>query len=154
MTWSVEHQRSYFPLVVKGAVPCRACFPILLSIRTCDFPADGLPTVFWTWLRRLRVTDGAHQLVQALVVEPGRRPALHLAMAQVTAPLLYEEAVEPPGDVEVNGDELGRGIAGAEVVGPSPEEQVQTLDDVNQLKGAKKWCAARIRAVGSERING
>jgi len=58
-------------LVVRGAVLLRARFPIPLSIRTCGFPAYGLPTVFWTWLRCLRVSDGSVQMVQALVVEPG-----------------------------------------------------------------------------------
>ena len=56
----------------------RACFPIPLSIRACGFPAHGLPMVFLTWLHRLRVANGAEQLVQALVVEPGRRPTVRL----------------------------------------------------------------------------
>ena len=67
----------------------RARFPIPLSIRTCGSPAYGLPTVFWTWLRDPRVSDGAHELVQALVVEPGAGPAVSLTGAQATpAPAL------------------------------------------------------------------
>jgi hypothetical protein len=66
--------KSSQPLVVRVAVPLLARFPIPLSIRTCRFPAYGLPTVFLTWLRCLWVTDSAHQLVQALVVEPVAGP--------------------------------------------------------------------------------
>ena len=47
------------PLVVRGAGARRPCFPIPLSIRACGFPAHGLPMVFLTWLRSLRIADGA-----------------------------------------------------------------------------------------------
>lgn len=48
------------PLVVRGAGAApRSGFPIPLSIRTCGSPAYGLPMIFWTWLRSLRVADGA-----------------------------------------------------------------------------------------------
>src|SRR5207245_3379777 len=92
----------------------RPGFPIPLSIRTCRFPAYGLPTAVWTWLRRLRVSDGAHELVQALVVEPGSMPTVGLARPQVAAPLLDEQAAEPPRHVTVHGDELVGSVAGAE----------------------------------------
>ena len=55
-----------------------ACFPFPLSIRACAFPAHGLPTVFWSGLRSLGVADGAHELMQALVVEPGLGPPSRL----------------------------------------------------------------------------
>src|SRR5204862_6503320 len=89
------------PLVVRGAVPVRACFPVPLSIRACGFPAHGLQLVCLTWLRRLRVADGAHELIQAMVVEPGARPEVRLAGTQVTAALLDQQAFEPPCDVPV-----------------------------------------------------
>ena len=58
-------------MVVRGAgTAARPGFPIPLSIRTCGFPAYGLPMIFLTWLRRLRVADGATQSVQAVPVEP------------------------------------------------------------------------------------
>ena len=41
-------------------------FHIPLSIRACGFPAHGLPMIFWTLLRSLRVADGAGQAVQAV----------------------------------------------------------------------------------------
>ena len=86
-----------------------------------------------TWLRCLRVTDGAHQLVQALVAEPGAGPTVRLARVQVAAPLLYEQAVQSPRHVAVHRDELVGGVAGAEVVAPSPKEQVEPPDDDLQL---------------------
>src|SRR5947209_3881742 len=88
-----RHKRR--PLVVRGAVSVRTWFPIPLSIRTCGFPAYGLPTVFWTWLRSLGVADGAHELVQALVMEPVWRPPARLAGPEVAAPLHDEQAFEP-----------------------------------------------------------
>src|SRR5262249_49907880 len=121
-------------LVVRGAPPAQpARFPIPLSIRACGFPAHGLPTVFVTWLRSLRVADGAHELMQALVVEPGARPAARLARPQVAAALLDEQALQPPHHVAVHGDEPRRRVPGAEVVAPSPKEQVQPPDDGLQL---------------------
>jgi len=56
----------------------RVCFPVLLSIRACGFPAHGLPTVFLAWLRSFRVADSAHELVQTLVMEPGAGPTVRL----------------------------------------------------------------------------
>src|SRR5438552_4970222 len=125
---------SALPLVVSGAVlGQRARFRILLSIRTCGFPAYGLPTVFLTWLRRLRVSDGAHEPVQALAVEPGAGPSVCLAGTQVAAPLLDEQAEQPPPHVPVQGVELDGRVPGADVVAPSPQEQVQPPDDNLQL---------------------
>jgi hypothetical protein len=49
-------------LVVRGAVPVWARFPIPLSNRACGFPAHGLPMIFLAWLRRLRITDGSNPL--------------------------------------------------------------------------------------------
>src|SRR6202011_2254825 len=95
--------------------------------------AYGSPTVFWTWLRCLRVSDGAHELVQTLVVEPGFGPTPRLTGTQVAAPLLDEQAVEPPRHVAVELAELLGRVAGAEVVAPSPQEQVQPFDDDRQL---------------------
>ena len=84
-----------------------ALFPIPLSIRACGFPAHGLPTVFWSGLRRLRVTDGAHQLMQALVVEPvARRPLVRLTGTKVAATLLDQQTFQPPRDVPVDLEEL------------------------------------------------
>src|SRR5271166_3824237 len=79
-------------LVVRGAVPAaQDRLPIPLSIRACGFPAHGLPTGIWTWLRRLRVSDGPHELVQALVVEPGAGPTVRLTGPQVATALLDEQ---------------------------------------------------------------
>src|SRR5262249_30829940 len=77
------------------------------------------------WLRALRVSDGAHELVQALVVDPGGGPPVRLAGTQVTAPLLDKKSLEPPLDITVQRAELVASIAGAEVVPPSPKEQIE-----------------------------
>src|SRR6516164_936207 len=120
-------------LVVRGAgAAMRPGFPVPLSIRTCGFPAYGLPTVFWTWLRCLWVSDGAHELVQALVVEPGGGPAICLAGMQVAATLFDQQTLQPPRHVPVHLNELVRGVAGAEVIPPSPQEQVQAPDGLRQ----------------------
>ena len=66
-------------LVVRGAVPRAARFPIPLSIRTCGFPAYGLPMIFCAWLRCLRIADGAAEPVQAVPVEPFLGPRLGLS---------------------------------------------------------------------------
>jgi len=68
-------------LVVRGAVPLPVRFPIPLSNRACGFPAHGLPMIFLAWLRRLRITDGATQAIQALIPKPVPRPTLDLACA-------------------------------------------------------------------------
>jgi len=75
-------------------VPLPVRFPIPLSIRTCGFPAYGLPMILLTWLRSFRIADGAHELVQALVMEPGRCPSFDLTSPQVTTPLLDKKPFE------------------------------------------------------------
>jgi hypothetical protein len=68
------------PLVVRGAVSTGWIrFPIPLSIRACGFPAHGLPMIFWTWLRSLRVADGAAKPVQAVPVKPLFGPVIGLS---------------------------------------------------------------------------
>lgn len=52
-------------------MPVQARFPIPLSIRTCGVPAYGLAMIFLTWLRCLRVADGAAEPVKAVST---RRP--------------------------------------------------------------------------------
>src|ERR1051326_2450603 len=64
------HAWVVLPLVVRGEVPRAARFPIPLSIRTCGFPAYGLPMIFCAWLRCLRIADGTAEPVQALSLEP------------------------------------------------------------------------------------
>ena len=89
--------------------------------------------IFWTWLRSLRVADGAEQFVQSLVVEPGFGPACRLPGPQVATPTLDQQAFEPPRHVAVELTELVRGIPGPEVVAPSPQEQVQGTNGGFQL---------------------
>ena len=69
-------------------MPLLARFPIPLSIRACGFPAHGLPTVVLAWLRCLRITDSTHELMQALVVEPGFRPPRDLSRMEVASAFL------------------------------------------------------------------
>ena len=106
-------------MVVRGAVPQVARFPIPLSIRTCGFPAYGLPMIFLAWLRCLRIADGAAQAVQAVPVEPLFCPLAGLSGSQVAAPLLDHEAAEPLHCIVVSLPELDGGVAGAEVVAPA-----------------------------------
>ena len=73
------------------------------------------------------------QVVQALVVEPGRRPPICLTGTQVPTPLLDEQAEQSPPDVLVDLAELDGRIPGAEVVAPAPQELVQPSDDDRQL---------------------
>ena len=81
--------RGKLSLVVRGAgTASRSCFPIPLSIRTCGFPAYGLPMIFCAWLRCLWVMDRAAELVQVVPVEPVLRPLLCLSGTQVATPLL------------------------------------------------------------------
>src|ERR1700752_3087589 len=71
-------------LVVRGAGAAgRSGFPIPLSIRTCGFPAYGLPMIFLAWLSFLRVADGAPEPVQAVPVEPLLSPLPGLPGVQV-----------------------------------------------------------------------
>jgi len=56
-------ERLQSPLVVRGAVPVKARFPIPLSIRACGFPAHGLPMIFLASLRGPWIADCAHELV-------------------------------------------------------------------------------------------
>jgi hypothetical protein len=74
-----------------GSQPCR----LLL-------PAHGLPMIFETWLRSLRVTDGAAKSVQAVPVEPLFGPLIDLAGTKVAAPLLNHQAQQPPDHVTVD----------------------------------------------------
>src|SRR4029077_2867608 len=95
------------PLVVRGAVSAvRIRFPCPLSIRACGFPAHGLPMIFLTWLRCLRVSDGATQAVQAVPVEPLFSPLIGLSSTRVAPPLLDHQAEQPPHHVPVDLDEL------------------------------------------------
>ena len=64
-----------------GSQPCR----LLL-------PAHGLPMIFVTWLRSLRVADGATQAMQAVPVEPLLGPLIGLSSTQVAAPFLDHQA--------------------------------------------------------------
>ena len=70
--------------------------------------------------------------MKALVVEPVRRPDVHLTGTQVTAALLDEQAFQSPCHVPVERDELVRRVAGAEVAAPSPQEQVESRDGLRQ----------------------
>jgi hypothetical protein len=83
-------------------VPLLACFPIPLSIRACGFPAHGLPMIFLTWLRSLRIADGPTEPVQTPLVEPVFGPLPGLAGTEVTAPLLDLESEESPHHVPVD----------------------------------------------------
>src|SRR5262244_18474 len=85
----------------QGRGACSARFPIPLSIRTCGFPAYGLPMIFLAWLRCLRIADGAAEPVEPVPVEPFLCPRVRLSGVQVPAPLLDHEATEPPHDVGV-----------------------------------------------------
>src|SRR6266516_1720221 len=60
----------------RGALWAR--FTIPLSIRTCGFPAYGLPMIFLAWLRCLRIADGTAEPVQALSLEPLACPPVSL----------------------------------------------------------------------------
>src|SRR5215471_18896161 len=115
----------------RGAMMAR--FPIPLSIRTCGFPAYGLPMVFLAWLRCLRIADGAAQAVQAVPVEPFLCPRLGLPGVQVAAPLFDHQAVEPHDHIPVGLAELGGGIAGAEVVAPAAQDRVEVRDHVADI---------------------
>src|SRR5580700_8647825 len=106
-------------LVVRGAVPEQARFPIPLSIRTCGFPAYGLPMIFLAWLRCLGIADGARELVQAQPVKPLLSPLGRLPGTQVPAPFLDQKTVQAPRDVPVGLAELDGGVPGAEVVTPA-----------------------------------
>src|SRR5664279_1361548 len=68
-----------------------------------------------------------------LVVEPGIRPLERLPGTQGAAPLLDQQTEQPPRDVTVKGTKLLGCVPGTEVVAPSPQEQVQTRDQVLQL---------------------
>jgi hypothetical protein len=108
------------PLVVRGAGAAgRSGFPIPLSIRTCGFPAYGLPMIFCAWLRCPRIADGAAEPVQAVPVEPFFCPCPGLASVQVPAPLGDHQAAEAEHDVNVGLAELAGGVPGAEVVAPA-----------------------------------
>src|ERR1022692_4256340 len=124
-----------FPaLVVRGAgAVVRSGFPIPLSIRTCGFPAYGLPMIFLTWLRCLRIADGATQAVQAVPVEPVLGPRLGLSGSQVPAPLLDHQSAEPEHHVLVGLAELDGGVPGAEVVAPAAQDRIQVRDHIADI---------------------
>src|SRR6202034_2862168 len=82
----------------------------------CGFPAYGLPMIFLTWLRCLRIADGAAEPVQAVPVEPLLCPRLGLTRVQVPTPLPDHQAAEPEHHVVVGLAEFGGGVPGAEVV--------------------------------------
>src|SRR5262249_29982198 len=115
--WSL---RTIFSLVVRGAVSTAWIrFPIPLSIRACGFPAHGLPMIFVTWLRSLRVADGAAESVQAVPVEPLFGPLTSLSGTQVAAPLHHHQAEQTPRDVAVDLKELDGGVASTKVSAPA-----------------------------------
>src|SRR6516164_203309 len=123
------------PLVVRGAVSAvRTCFPIPLSIRACGFPAHGLPMIFWTWLRRLWVADGATKPVQAVPVEPLCGPLIGLSSTQVAAPLFDHQAEQPPHHIPVDLGELIGGVAGAKVVTPPAQDWIQVRDHITDIQ--------------------
>src|SRR5260370_7498501 len=110
-----------WPLVVRGAGAAqRSGFPIPLSIRTCGFPAYGLPMIFLAWLRCPRIADGTAEPVQAVPVEPVLRPRPGLPGPQVPAPLLDHQPAQPFHDVVVGLPELAGGVPGPELVSPPP----------------------------------
>src|SRR6266702_7346845 len=115
----------------RGAHVAR--FPIPLSIRTCGFPAYGLPMIFLTWLRCLRIADGTAEPVQALSLEPLACPPVSLPGAQVPAPLLHHQALEPPRHMPVDLNELVSGVPGAEVVAPAAQQRVQVRDHLADI---------------------
>src|ERR1700730_17734496 len=120
-------------MVVRGAVPVKARFPSHLSIRTCGFPAYGLPMIFCAWLRCLRIADRAGELVQAQPVQPFLGPLVRLPGAQVPAALLDQQAFQPPCGVPVDLTELDGGVPGAEVVTPAAQQRVQDRDHVTDV---------------------
>src|SRR5258708_7640487 len=127
----IRHLTCLGALVVRGAGAVGwPGFPIPLSIRTCGFPAYGLPMIFLTWLRCPRIADGAPEPVQAVPVEPVFRPRLGLTGPQVPAPLLDHQGAEPPHDVVVGLAELIGGVPGAEVVTPAAQDRIEVRDHV------------------------
>src|SRR5258708_9551828 len=120
-------------LVVRGAVPEQARFPIPLSIRTCGFPAYGLPMIFLTWLRCLRIADRAAEPVEPVPVEPVLCPGLRLSGSQVPTPFLDHQATEPSHHVVVGLPELDGGVPGAEVVPPAAQQRGQVRDHLADI---------------------
>jgi hypothetical protein len=117
-------------LVVRGAVPLSARFPIPLSIRACGFPAHGFPMNFWTWLHSFRVADGAHGRVQALVVEPGTA----LQGSAWPGRRLRRCLMSKRFRRHVTNRSMKMNLCAAfpvrKVVAPAPKKPVQTCDDV------------------------
>jgi hypothetical protein len=93
-------------------VPVPARPPIPLSIRTCGFPAYGLAMIFLTWLRCLRVADGAAEPVRAVLVEPLFRPRPGPPGSQVPARFLIIRLGEPVYHVAVGLADFGGGVPG------------------------------------------
>src|SRR5690606_29235861 len=100
-----------------------------LSIRACGFPAHGLPMIFLTWLRSLRIANGAPQAVQAVPGEPVLVPCLRLTSTQIAAPLLDHQSTEAPDDVVVDLAELGGGVPSTKVVAPPTQDRSQVTND-------------------------
>src|ERR1700683_169653 len=94
----------------QGRGACEGPFPLPLSIRTCGFPAYGLPMIFLTWLRCLRVADGAGELVQPEPVQPSLCPLADLSGTQVPAAFLDQKTLQAPRDVPAGLAELGGGV--------------------------------------------
>jgi hypothetical protein len=64
--------------------------------------------IFLTWLRCLRIADGAKEPVQTVPVEPLFGPRLDLVMTQIPAPLLDHQRAEAEHDEVISLTELVR----------------------------------------------
>jgi hypothetical protein len=82
-------------LVVRGAVPEQARFPVPLSIRTCGLPAYGLPMGFLTWLRCPRIADSASEPVEPVPVEPVFGPHARVILSNPAAPRFSRTGATP-----------------------------------------------------------
>src|SRR6476659_9724560 len=142
------------PLVVRGAVSAkRIRFPIPLSIRACGFPAHGLPMIFLTWLRSLRVADGAAKSVQAVPVKPLFSPLTGLPGTQVAAPLLDHQAEQPPHHIPVDLTEFDPGVAGAKVVAPPAQDRIEIRDHIANI-GSDPVASGALPDLGSHSGHG
>src|ERR1019366_3916762 len=110
--------------------------------------------IFLTWLRRLRITDGPAEAVQAPSLEPLTRPLISLPSAQVAAPLLDHQAVEPPRHVPVGLDELNGGVPGAEVVAPAAQQRIEIRDHLADVLYAYAAAAGPVRDLVPEPFHG
>src|SRR5215475_808011 len=112
----------------------RTRFPIPLSIRACGFPAHGLPMIFLTWLRSLRIADGATKTVQALPSKPLLCPLIELSSTQVATPLLDQKPFEPPHHIPVDLVKLGGGVASTKGIAPTAQERIQVRDQITDIE--------------------